>query len=65
MKHVPVQHNPGSQEAIKHGCTCPEEDNHYGLGRPINDGANRSFWITLYCPLHSDFEEKKDEVSGD
>jgi len=41
--------NPGSDEAIKQGCTCPQEDNHYGKGC-YDDGE--LFWINQNCPLH-------------
>lgn len=41
--------NPGSNEAIEMGCTCPVLDNGYG-----NDeiGKIRGFWITQGCPVH-------------
>jgi hypothetical protein len=42
--------NPGSDEAIERGCTCPVIDNHYGEGMPYRDGPR--FWISGNCPLH-------------
>ena len=39
-------HNPGSDEAIKLGCLCPQLDNAHGRR---NDGL---FWINGDCPLH-------------
>lgn len=41
--------NPGSDEALRQGCTCPVLDNGHGdeeLGRI------RGFWINAECPLH-------------
>ena len=50
--------NPGSDEAIKEGCTCPVLDNRHGAG---GDGAGRSqFWVTEGCPLH----DKKEAPNG-
>jgi len=44
-------HNPGSDEAIKLGCTCPQMDNHHGEGWAMYSGT-MLFWITSDCPLH-------------
>jgi hypothetical protein len=41
---------PGSQAAVKAGCVCPIIDNHYGSGRPGNNGVQ--FIIELSCPVH-------------
>ena len=38
--------NPGSNEAIDQGCTCPVLDNCHGN---MPDG---NYWITEDCPLH-------------
>lgn len=38
--------NPGSDEAIAKGCTCPVLDNNHGN----KDGD--AFWIDLKCPIH-------------
>lgn len=40
--------NPGSDEALAKGCTCPVIDNGRGHGR--GDG---NFWINEGCPLHT------------
>ena len=42
--------NPGSEEAIERGCTCPVMDNHYGRG-VFFDGAYH-LWYNADCPLH-------------
>jgi hypothetical protein len=44
-KKVP---NPGSDEAIKQGCTCPVLDNAHGKG-----SYRGGFFITADCPLHT------------
>jgi hypothetical protein len=41
--------NPGSDEAVEAGCTCPVMDNGRGSQRL---GDSRGFWITEGCPLH-------------
>jgi hypothetical protein len=41
--------NPGSDEAIKQGCTCPVLDNAHGKGRMLQPGV---FWMSEGCPLH-------------
>lgn len=46
MKEETKKPNPGSNEAIALGCTCPVLDNHYGRGE-----AGR-FWVTFGCPVH-------------
>jgi transposase len=50
IAHQPPQLNPGSEEAIALGCTCPVIDNHFGRGAPSKDGP--SFWYTEGCPVH-------------
>ncbi len=43
--------NPGSEEAIAKGCTCPVLDNCHGRGAYGN--ADRyGFWYDAGCPLH-------------
>jgi hypothetical protein len=42
---------PGSEEAIRLGCTCAVIDNHYGKGFLMSDGEAH-FWISSDCPLH-------------
>ena len=50
--------NPGSQEAVDQGCTCPRIDNAWGRGVPWprEDGKDPekypSFWETEDCPVH-------------
>jgi len=41
--------NPGSNEAVKQGCTCPRMDN--GWGRDSGRGDGR-FIYNCECPLH-------------
>lgn len=48
--------NPGSDDAVRDGCTCPILDNNRGRGR--KDGT---FWITEHCPLHDRREPVRDE----
>lgn len=47
---------PGSDSAVKAGCTCPIMDNAHGKGIPI--GKVTRFWIGQGCPIH-------DKPSGD
>lgn len=42
--------NPGSDEALDQGCTCPVLDNSHGNGY-YGDGSK--FVITAGCPLHT------------
>ena len=47
--------NPGSDEAIEAGCTCPVIDNVHGRGcmGGVKDEQGRTvFVIRLDCPLH-------------
>lgn len=44
--------SPGSDEAIKHGCTCPVLSNGRGRGRLVDTKGNREFTIAADCPLH-------------
>ena len=44
--------NPGSQEAIEQGCTCPVIDNHYGEGAYNDEQGNPLFWMNDDCPVH-------------
>ena len=46
--------NPGSDAAIKMGCTCPFLDKCHGKGGdPFGN-----FWIDLNCPIHGDKERQ-------
>lgn len=49
--------NPGSDAAIKQGCTCPVLDNGHGRGVGVN-GEKFGWWITAGCPLHGKKEAK-------
>lgn len=40
---------PGSEEAILHGCKCPEMDNYYGKGYCGNSNA---VVVSLDCKVH-------------
>ncbi len=48
---------PGSDEAIKHGCTCARWDNRYGRGFRYG-GKDNQFWINGDCLLHGEIKEK-------
>jgi len=54
-----MANNPGSPEAIKKGCMCPEMDNRYGLGTGRFDDYGQTFWINEACPLHGIARHKK------
>ena len=43
---------PGSDEAVKKGCTCRVMDNAHGKGTYGVDG-HPVFWINGDCPLHA------------
>lgn len=55
--------NPGSNEAVDLGCTCPVLDNEHGRGFPYPDIEEPVFWITAGCPLHDQEEENDDQES--
>lgn len=44
--------NPGSEAALKLGCSCPVIDNHHGRGRPTHDGY--LFIKDPACRIHED-----------
>lgn len=48
--------NPGSDAAIKQGCTCPVMDNWRG---DPEMGRIRGFVIVVGCPVHHPTEEAK------
>lgn len=50
--------NPGSNEAIEMGCTCPVIDN--GRGRGSMYGEN-IFIYTAGCPVHCPEDEDNDD----
>ena len=51
-------HNPGSELAVEHGCTCPVIDNNYGAG--ILFGSDPIYWIDTSCKLHGNTQEEYD-----
>ena len=52
MKKVKLP-NPGSDEALDMGCTCPVLDNGHGRGSGyINEDGVPAFWTNADCPLH-------------
>jgi hypothetical protein len=54
--------NPGSDEAIKQGCTCAVLDNGHGKGAYGGDlkmpTGEPLFWISEDCPIHGAGEDK-------
>ena len=53
--------NPGSDEAIALGCTCPVLDNGHGagyFGGITDEHGNITFIINCECPIHSIKEMK-------
>ena len=52
--------NPGSDAAIKAGCTCPVMDNGHGRGAY---GMAGQYWITEGCPLHNTRKDTNDNDS--
>ena len=49
--------NPGSDEAIEKGCTCPRMDNAHGkgyLGGVKGEDGETVFVINCSCPLHGE-----------
>lgn len=53
---------PGSDAAVKAGCTCARMDNAYGRGAVGSTPGNRLFWISGDCPLHA--PTPQEEKSG-
>ena len=49
------QLNPGSDKAVKEGCTCAVLDNARGKGI---DGKGKLFWINGDCPIHGGVANK-------
>lgn len=50
IRAAEVRPNPGSDEAVEQGCTCPRMDNGYGKGSA--ELRSGEFWITQGCPVH-------------
>jgi len=48
---------PGSPEAMKLGCTCPEDVNYGGQGFMLN--GESKFWYAKDCPVHVVFDKLK------
>lgn len=46
--------NPGSDAAIKAGCTCAVLDNNHGKFPPLLDPRDGEplWWMDVDCPLH-------------
>lgn len=67
--------NPGSDEAVLDGCSCPILDNARGQGARTLDkdwDTGGQFWIRDGCPLHTstqsdlarDSEERRNEIQS-
>ena len=54
--------NPGSDEAIKEGCTCPVMDNYHGEGAYRDSDGNPVFWYSGDCPVHGKAEDVDPET---
>ena len=53
--------NPGSDEAVIKGCTCPVIDNSHGRGAYLTENGQAMFWNSDDCPIHG----TKDEIEPD
>lgn len=49
--------NPGSEEALDQGCTCPVVDNNHGRGSYKGTG----FIYSADCPLHGVDNELRED----
>lgn len=59
--------NPGSNEAIDQGCTCPVMDNARGKGIPVPNGDgtySTAFWMSGSCPIHG-FKPRQEEAEAE
>ena len=45
--------DPGTQEAIAMGCTCPVEDNNHGKGYTTGPDGEVLFVYSHDCPVHN------------
>ena len=52
------KHNPGSDEAIKAGCSCPIMDNRYGGGTYYVGSKEPAFWYDSECRYHKGNDDK-------
>jgi len=50
MTNLTEMPNPGSDDAVDLGCTCPILDNGHGKGSAWGEGV---FWYSVDCPVHS------------
>jgi len=48
---------PGAAEAKDKGCTCPIEDNKFGVGIP--NGLGVDYLCSTDCPLHGKLAKEK------
>lgn len=51
---------PGSDEAVRIGCTCPQMDNAYGrgyMGGVTDTDGNTVYVMAGDCPVHAKTEE--------
>ena len=48
-----LEYAPGSNAAVKAGCTCARMDNAYGRGAMGSTPGTRMFWISGDCPMHA------------
>lgn len=53
--------NPGSDEALNQGCTCPVLDNDHGRGYYGGYG----FVIVASCPLHGGYSTDPEDEEPD
>lgn len=53
MSESEYEYNPGSDEALDKGCTCPVLDNSHGRGYM---GIEGRFVVSFDCPLHGEDE---------
>lgn len=53
--------NPGSDEALDQGCTCPVMDNGHGRGYYTDPDGVIQFVISCDCPIHGLKEELEKE----
>ena len=59
-KHIPT---PGSDEAIKMGCTCPVMDNNHGTG--FFWGNDLCFVYNADCPVHNEEYFNREDEQGE
>lgn len=54
--------SPGSDSAIKAGCTCPIMDNCRGKGAYKKPDGTPVFWYNKECPIHGKAESVAPET---